>query len=48
MIVGEAQCADWVQVLDSKEGPEFILGQNRLNAFMLQNSKLSFAFNIWL
>lgn len=22
-------CADWVQVLDPKEGPEFILGQNR-------------------
>lgn len=48
MIEGEAQCADWVQVPNSKEGPEFISGQNNLNAFMLQNDRLSFAFNIWL
>lgn len=48
VIEGEAQCADWVQVLDSKEGPEFILGQSNLNAFMLHNVKLCFTFNIWL
>lgn len=48
VIESEAQWADWVQALDSKEGLECILGQNNLNAFMLQNGKLSFALNIWL